>query len=37
MNWSDNMKEYLFDKIKQIDEDGDEYWDARDLGKILDY
>ena len=37
MNWSDNMKEYLFDQIKQIDEEGDEFWDARELGKILDY
>lgn len=31
------MKESLFDKIKQINEGGDEFWDARELGKILDY
>ena len=32
------VKEYLpFDKIKQIDEEGNEFWSARDLQVILEY
>ena len=35
-----NVKEYnskLFDSIKHIDEDGNEYWFARELQSILEY
>ena len=35
-----NIEEYnknIFEKIKHIDEDGNEYWLARELQKILDY
>ena len=30
-------KEVTFDSIKHIDEYGNEYWEARELQKILDY
>lgn len=32
---SDRMP--IFEKIKRLDEDGNEYWSARDLGKVLEY
>lgn len=31
------MKENQFETIKQIDEDGSEYWSSRDLAKVLEY
>ena len=31
------MKENIFEKIKHIDEEGNEYWLARELQKALDY
>lgn len=27
----------VFEQIKRIDENGIEYWSARDLGKVLEY
>lgn len=27
----------IFEQIKRLDENGNEYWSARDLGKVLDY
>jgi DNA-damage-inducible protein D len=27
----------VFEQIKKIDEDGNEFWSARDLSKVLDY
>jgi len=27
----------LFDAIRKVDEEGNEYWSARDLGKLLGY
>ena len=32
-----NYKENIFDNIKHIDEDGNEFWYARELMKVLDY
>lgn len=32
-----NQHNNLFEQIKQIDEQGNEYWSARDLSKILEY
>ena len=33
-----NAEEYnYFEKIKKINKDGDEYWSARDLSKVLQY
>ncbi|HFO1883577.1 TPA: DNA damage-inducible protein D, partial [Citrobacter freundii] len=26
-----------FEEIKQVDEEGSEYWSARELAKLLDY
>ena len=31
------FKEKVFDEIKHIDDDGNEYWEARELGKVLKY
>ena len=31
------FREDVFDKIKHIDEDGNEYWEARELQKVLEY
>ena len=31
------MNQSIFEQIKQIDENGNEYWSARNLSKILDY
>ena len=36
----DNIEEQqnsIFEQIKRIDENGVEYWSARDLSKALDY
>ncbi len=35
-----NLKEYnqnIFESIKNIDEYGNEYWEARELQKVLEY
>lgn len=32
-----NYKEITFDNIKHIDEDGNEYWEARELQVVLEY
>ena len=32
-----NYNESVFESIKHIDENGCEYWYARELGKVLDY
>jgi len=37
MNEIENYEELLFERIKHIDEDGREYWLARELAKVLDY
>ncbi len=37
MNELELYKEKVFDDIKHIDEEGNEYWLARKLGKILEY
>ena len=29
--------ETIFDRIKHLDEDGREYWSARELQQVLDY
>ena len=34
---STNIKKGIFDSIRHIDEDGNEYWEARKLMKVLDY
>jgi len=37
MNNIDNYQEETFEKIKHIDEEGNEYWYARELMKVLEY
>ena len=37
MNNIENYNEETFEKIKHIDEEGNEYWNARELQKVLDY
>ena len=37
MNESENYKEKTFEEIMHIDEHGNEYWEARELQKILEY
>lgn len=32
-----NISRTIFEQIKQLDEDGNEWWSARELGKVLDY
>ena len=27
----------IFEQIRQVDENGNEFWSARDLGKVLEY
>ena len=34
---SQNTNETVFEQLKNIDNDGSEYWSARDLSKILEY
>ena len=37
MNNIENYNEFIFEKIKHIDESGNEYWEARELQKVLNY
>ena len=37
MNELEKINETIFESIKHIDEDGDEYWYARELQKVLEY
>lgn len=37
MNEITEYKEKIFDKIKHVDENGVEYWEARELQKVLEY
>ena len=37
MNEIKNYTESIFDSIKHIDEFGNEYWEARELQKVLEY
>ena len=37
MNEIDNYNEKTFEEIKHIDENGNEYWEARELQQILGY
>ena len=37
MNEIKEYTEKIFEDIKHIDEFGNEYWSARELGKILEY
>ena len=37
MNEIENYNEIIFEKIKHIDENGNEYWEARELMKLLEY
>ena len=37
MNELDNINQTIFESIKHIDEDGNEYWYARELQQILGY
>ena len=37
MQKKENYKEPIFENIKYIDEDGNEYWEARELQKVLEY
>ena len=37
MNELENINETLFESIKHVDDDGNEYWYARELQKVLQY
>ena len=37
MNKLENINETIFESIKHVDEDGNEYWYARELQKVLEY
>ena len=37
MNEVKNYTESIFESIKHIDEFGNEYWEARELMKVLEY
>ena len=37
MNNINNYTEVIFEKIKHIDEEGNEFWYARDLMVVLEY
>ena len=37
MNELEKINETIFESIKHVDEDGNEYWYARELQKVLDY
>ena len=37
MNELENINETIFESIKHVDEDGNEYWYARELQKVLEY
>lgn len=32
-----NPKDSIFEQIKRVDENGAEYWSARDMAKVLEY
>ena len=36
-NKLENYTETIFESIKHIDENGNEYWSARELQKVLEY
>ena len=37
MNELEKINETIFESIKHVDDDGNEYWYARELQKVLDY
>ena len=37
MNELENINETIFENIKHVDDDGNEYWYARELQKVLEY
>ena len=37
MNELENISETIFENIKHVDDDGNEYWYARELQKVLEY
>lgn len=37
MNTNEEYKETMFEDIKHIDKNGDEYWEARELQNVLGY
>ena len=37
MNELENINETIFESIKHVDDDGNEYWYARELHKVLEY
>ena len=37
MNELENINETIFESIKHVDDDGNEYWYARELQKVLEY
>ena len=37
MNEIKKYTEKIFEEIKHIDDDGNEYWEARELQKVLEY
>ena len=37
MNELEKINETIFESIKHVDEDGNEYWYARELQKVLEY
>ena len=37
MNEIESYKEKIFEEIKHIDEEGNEYWNARELQELLGY
>lgn len=32
-----NPQDSIFEQIKRVDENGSEYWSARDMAKVLEY
>ena len=37
MNELEKINETIFESIKHVDDDGNEYWYARELQKVLEY
>ena len=37
MNEIENYNEKIFEEIKHIDKEGNEYWEARELQRVLEY
>ncbi len=37
MNELENINETIFENIKHVDDEGNEYWYARELQKVLEY